>query len=190
MAIAYKLEPSKTVLLIVDMQENLFPKIENGNEILQTICKVLKAFQILQLPILTSEQYPPGLGTTLEILKDQLGEDYHPFTKTTFSCLEDAEISNSIAKLPYTQWVVVGIEAHVCVLQTVKDLLKAGKQVTVLNDAISSRSIYDFSTAIAEMRDAGARISSSETVLFELVKDAKHPQFKAISALIKSCSCC
>ena len=109
--------------------------------------------------------------------------------KTTFSGLDDSAFLTHVMSCPYTQWIVAGIEAHICVLQTAKSLLKAQKQVVVLNDAISSRSIYDFSTAIAEMRDAGVRVTCSETVLFELLKDAKHPQFKAISELIKSCCC-
>lgn len=187
---SFTFEPSKTVLLIVDMQEKLIPTIERGEEILKTICKTLKGFQILKLPILLSEQYPQGLGPTIASIKTQLGEAYHPWVKTSFSCVNDAAFFNSLSSLPYSQWIVAGIEAHVCVLQTVKGLLNAGKEVAVLNDAISSRSIYDFSTAIAEMRDAGARITSSETLLFELLKDAKHPQFKEISALIKTCSCC
>ncbi len=186
----FTLESSRTILLIVDMQEKLFPSIERGDDILQSICKMIKGFQILNLPIQISEQYPPGLGTTIDPLKKALDEAYRPWIKTSFSCMDIPDFVNSVNALPYSQWIVVGIEAHVCVLQTVKGLLKARKEVAVLNDAISSRSIYDFSTAIAEMRDAGARITSSETVLFELVKDAKHPQFKAISGLIKSCSCC
>lgn len=172
----FTFEPNKTALLIVDMQEKLFPMIDRGDEILKAICKVLKGFRLLNLPVFVSEQYPQGLGETVEPIKR---ENFHPIVKTTFAC-------NAILSEPYSQWVVVGIEAHVCILQTVIGLLKAGKEVAVLNDAISSRSIFDYSTAIAEMRDAGARITSSETLLFELLKDAKHPQFKAISGLIKN----
>lgn len=190
---SFTLEPNKTVLLVVDMQEKVFASVERGAEILMAICKMVKGFQILHLPILISEQYPQGLGTTVKPLQEQLKDSYHPLVKTAFSCLNDPDFLKSLNTLPYSQWVVVGIEAHICVLQTVKGLLEAGKEVAVLNDAISSRSIYDFSTAIAEMRDAGARITSAETVLFELLKDSKHPQFKAISDLIKSgskCCCC
>lgn len=86
---------------------------------------------------------------------------------------------------PTDQWVLIGIEAHVCVLQTAKDLIAEGKQVVVLNDAIGSRSIYDFSTAIAEMRDCGVRITSTETILFELLRNSQAAEFKAMSQLIK-----
>lgn len=172
------------------MQEKMFPTVERGAEILNTLCKLIKGFQILNLPILISEQYPQGLGPTVMPLQAQLGKAYQPWIKTEFSCLDNPGLSARALDLPYLQWIVVGIEAHICVLQTVKGLLKAGKEVAVLNDAISSRSIYDFSTAIAEMRDAGARVTCAETVLFELLKDSRHPQFKAISDLIKSCCCC
>lgn len=187
---AFTLEPAQTVLLIIDMQEKIFPTVERSMEILNTLSKLIAGFQILHIPILISEQYPQGLGPTLDYLKKQLGEAYKPWIKSTFSCMDNPEFYKHAASLPFQQWVIVGIEAHVCVLQTVKGLLRAGKEVAVLNDAISSRSIYDFSTAIAEMRDAGARITCAETVLFELLKDSKHPQFKSISDLIKSCSCC
>lgn len=186
----FTLQSSKTILLIVDMQEKVFASVDRGTDILQTLCKLVKGFQILNLPILISEQYPQGLGQTVEPLKTLLGNSYHPWVKSTFSCLDDSDFFNCVISLPYTQWIVTGIEAHICVLQTVKGLLKVEKQVTVLNDAMTSRSIYDFSTSIAEMRDAGARVSCAETVLFELLKDSKHPQFKSISDLIKTrCGC-
>ncbi len=187
---AFTLQPSQTVLLIVDMQDKVFDVVDRGADVLRVLCKIVRSFQLLELPILLSEQYPQGLGGTVAPLQVLLGDKYQPWVKSTFSCLDDPAFSEYALALPYLQWVVVGIEAHICVLQTVKDLLRASKQVTVLNDAITSRSIYDFSTAIAEMRDAGARISCGETVLFELLKDSRHPQFKSISQLIKTPCCC
>lgn len=187
----FTLQSSEAALLIIDMQEKLFPAVDRGLDILNTLCKVIKGFQILSLPIIVSEQYPQGLGSTIEPLQKSLGSFYNPWVKSTFSCMDDPKLSDFVLSSHRRQWIVAGIEAHICVLQTVKGLLSAGKEVVVLNDAITSRSIYDFSTSIAEMRDAGARISCAETVLFELLKDSKHPQFKAISNLIKaSCPCC
>lgn len=190
----FVLSRDQTALLIIDMQEKVFSAVDRGCEVLQAVSKVIQGFQILQLPIYVSEQYPQGLGGTIAPIKNLLGEAYRPSIKTTFSCCDDAAFCQLVSQSSIQQWVLVGIEAHICVLQTAKGLLKAGKQVTVLNDAISSRSIYDFSTSIAEMRDAGARISSVETILFELVRDAKMPEFKQISQLVKSNnpspSCC
>lgn len=189
----FTLFKNKTALLIVDMQERVLAAMDRGPEVLQTILKVVQGFQALKIPIYLSEQYPQGLGSTVEPLKQQLGDAYQPWIKSTFSCMDDYSLSHHLMSLPIQQWVIIGIEAHVCVLQTAKGLLNAGSQVTVLNDAITSRSIYNYSTAIAEMRDAGARISCMETVFFELLRDSKAPEFKQISQLIKSprnCCCC
>jgi nicotinamidase-related amidase len=181
----FKLLRNQTALLVIDVQEKLFPYVERSCEVMQTIQKVVKGFQILHLPIFVSEQYPQGLGQTVAPLKNCLGDAPRYLVKTAFSCLDDPQVKETLLSSPFNQWVLIGIEAHVCVLQTAKDLLAADKQVTVLNDAISSRSIYDFSTAIAELRDCGARVSSAETVLFELLRHSKASEFKEISQLIK-----
>lgn len=181
----FTLSRLKTALLVIDVQEKLFPLVERPNEVLEKMQKAIEGFQILGLPIYVTEQYPQGLGEIVPGLKCALGPTQIYFSKTTFSCLADEKIKQILLEQQASQWVIIGIEAHVCVLQTVKELLNASLEVVVLNDAISSRSIYDYSTAIAEMRDCGARISSTETVLFELVQDAKAPEFKQISRLIK-----
>jgi len=180
-----RLNRSEAGLLVIDVQEKLVKLVEHSTEILCSMQKAIKGCQLLGLPIVITEQYPQGLGGTLPGLMSYFGDNPRVFHKTTFSCMQDPTIKQAILDLPVKQWIVIGIEAHVCVLQSAKDLLAAGKQVIVLNDAISSRSIYDFSTAIAEMRDCGARITSLETVLFELLHDSKDPSFKAISQLIK-----
>lgn len=185
MSCNFKLIKEHTALLLIDVQEKLFPYVENSCNVMQAMQKAIRGFQILGIPIYVSEQYPKGLGTTVPLLKGLLGNNQHYMIKTAFSCLDDETIKTELLKLPINQWVIIGIEAHVCVLQTAKDLLHYHKQVVVLNDAISSRSIYDFSTAIAEMRDCGARISSSETILFELLRNSKAAEFKEISQLIK-----
>jgi len=181
----YRLDRKKTGLLVIDVQEKLFPLVERSCEILPMMRKVVRGFQIMNLPIVVTEQYPKGLGHTVASLKACLGEEQTYLEKTCFSCFGDPSIQKLLGDLPISQWVLIGIEAHVCVLQTAKDLLAAGKQVVVLNDAISSRSLFDFSTAIAELRDCGARVSSTEIVLFELLRDAKAPEFKQISEIIK-----
>jgi nicotinamidase-related amidase len=174
-----------TGLLLIDVQERLFPRVERSCEVMLMLQKVIKGFQILKLPIIVTEQYPKGMGGTIEPLKEILEKEQSYFPKTAFSCFKDLNIKKTLQENFITQWVLAGIEAHVCVLQTAKDLLKAGKEVVVLNDAITSRSIYDFSTAIAEMRDCGARISSTETILFELLNSSEAAEFKEIIDLIK-----
>lgn len=181
----FTLSKEKTGLLLIDVQERLFPYLDRRSEVLTSMQTIIKGFQILNLPIVITEQYPQGLGHTVPFLRECFPIEKEIFTKTAFSCLQDPIIRDYILKLPISQWVISGVEAHVCVQQTVRDLLSHDKEVVVLNDAITSRSVYDFSTAIAEMRDFGARISSCETVLFELLVDAKSPDFRAISALVK-----
>lgn len=181
----FTLSRSSTGLLVIDVQENLFQYVDRSCEVMQKMQTMVRGFQAMGLPIFASEQYPNGLGPTVAGLKACLGPSQKYFSKTTFSCLGDEAIRKTLTALPLSQWVLIGIEAHVCVLQTAKDLLNAGKQVVVVNDAITSRSIYDFSTAIAELRDIGARVTSTETVLFELVGDSKASEFKKISQLIK-----
>lgn len=180
-----KLYRNKVGLLVVDVQEKLIQLEDRSSEVLQVIQRVIKGFKILNLPIVVTEQYPQGLGGTVAGIKSLLGEGQRYLTKTTFSCLGDPTIRSELESTGLSQWVIIGIEAHVCVLQTAKDLVSMGFEVTVLNDAITSRSVYDFSTAIAEMRDAGIRISSSETILFELLGDSAAVEFKKISQLIK-----
>lgn len=176
------LTKEKAGLLIIDVQERLFDHVERSCEMMHAILKMARGAKILKMPIIASEQYPQGLGATIPQIKSCLGPEQTYPSKTLFSAAPLTE------QLNREQWILTGIEAHVCVLQTAKDLLNAGKEVVVLNDAISSRSIYDFSTAIAEMRDLsdlGIRISSVETVLFELLRDANVPEFKEISKLVK-----
>ncbi|MEX1012952.1 MAG: isochorismatase family protein [Waddliaceae bacterium] len=183
-----KLDKETTGILVIDMQEKVMSKVERSCDTALNALKLINGARILQMPIVATEQYPEGLGKTIPAISAALNTP--PLAKTTFSCMGNDAIQE-VLNLP--NWIIVGIEAHVCVLQTAKDLLEAGMNPVVLNDAISSRSIFDYSTAIAEMRDLGIRVSSVETVLFELIKDSKHESFKQISNLIKcsenSCSC-
>ncbi|PJD98308.1 MAG: isochorismatase [Parachlamydia sp.] len=181
----FKLERDHTGLLIIDVQEKLFPYVERSCEVLHAIMQVVEGFKIFKLPIFLTEQYPAGLGPTVAKLKNVLPPQQPTCEKTAFSAALAPAFLQFGETHQINQWILVGIEAHVCVLQTAKDLLLDGKQVVVLNDAISSRSIYNFSTAIAEMRDCGARISSVETILFELLDNSQAPEFKQISQLVK-----
>lgn len=184
------LQKERSALLVVDVQEKLFPKIQRPAETLAAMQMVVQGAQRLGLPIVVTEQYAKGLGPTIPPLLEMFGDEQPYWDKTAFSCLGDSEIRQHLLAMPQTQWIVVGIEAHVCIQQTVRDLLEAERDVVVLNDAISSRSIYDYSTAISEMRDFGARISSTESVLFELLGDARTEGFREISEMIKAAECC
>lgn len=185
MSVNYTLSRDQTGLLIVDVQEKLIPHVDRACEVVGAMQRAIKGFQLLKLPIFVTEQYPQGLGSTISALTHYLGEQQKILAKTTFSCLGDQSVCEQLLQSPVRQWILIGLEAHVCILQSAKDLLSAGRQVVVLNDCISSRSIYNYSTAIAELRDCGARISCTETVLFELLHDSTVPEFKAVIELIK-----
>ncbi len=180
------LDKEKTGLWLIDIQENLFPLIDRSCEILQKICVCLAFAKTSKLPVFVTEQYPKGLGHTVAPIKEKLPENQPIFTKTTFSGYHDPEIKKAIDVIPVETWILTGIETHICVLQTAKDLILAGKKVVILNDATSSRSLFDFSTALAELREMGCRISSTETVIYEMLRDANSADFKAILPLLKA----
>lgn len=183
---SFTLHAAKTALLVVDMQEKIATAVIHQTQILNTLCLLIEGFKILNLPILLTEQYPKGLGPTLKPIQELLKEHYHPWIKTTFSSLDHPPFLNHISALSATQWVVVGVETHICILQTVKSLVQQGKEVVVLNDVTSSRSQANHLTALQEIRQAGARVSCFETILFELTQDSTSPHFKAISQLVKT----
>jgi nicotinamidase-related amidase len=172
-------------LWLVDVQEKLIPEMDRAGEVLETLAFLLKAREILGLPLIVTEQYPQGLGPTTGRLKKWIPANQMIYAKTTFSGYSNIRIREAVDSLSVRNWILVGIEAHICVLQTAKDLLLNGKKVVVLNDAITSRSIYDYSTAVGDLKDMGARITSVETVIYEILRDSSHPDFKALLSLVK-----
>jgi nicotinamidase-related amidase len=181
-----QLERHSTGLLIVDVQDALVAQVDRACEVVHTISLAVRGCQLLGLPLCVTEQYPQGLGATTAAITAAWDDTPPPiFSKTSFSALHTAAIRDYVLSLPVHQWIVVGMEAHICVLQTAKDLVRTGRVPVILNDAITSRSVFDFSTAIAELRDLGIRVTSLEAALFELVADSHQPEFKALSRLIK-----
>lgn len=170
----------KLGLLLIDVQEKLFPKVCNYDLLLKKLQILISACDILEIPILQTEQYPQGLGETLSLLKRPRN-----MAKTAFSCLGDEKIAKEILNSPVEGWILAGIETHVCVLQTAKDLKRAMREVIVPVDAVSSRYPLDHETALEELRAAGVRVTTIETILFEILGDSKESHFKAISRLIK-----
>jgi nicotinamidase-related amidase len=138
----------------------------------------------LGIPILWCEQVPRALGPTVPEVACHL-EGLTPLPKSTFSCWGDSAFRREIQALGRKQVLLCGIEAHICVFQTARDLRHHGFGVHVLSDAVSSRSVDDRDLALCRMEQEGVRLCGLEMVLFDLLKDAKHPEFKAISRLIK-----
>lgn len=171
------------LLLIIDIQEKLV-KMINNSLIINNATKIAKTARILNLPTIITEQYPKGLGYTIEGIKNEI-TDAKYLEKTNFSALNEFSIKEEISKVNKKQIIILGIETHICVLQTAFDLLKEGYEVFVIKDASASRNEENNKLALQRLIHAGAQILSTEMVIFELLKSSKHPNFKEIQALVK-----
>lgn len=169
-------------LLVVDVQEKLLPAIEGRDHLLTNALRLVRAAQILGITVLATEQYPRGLGPTVEPLAALIGD--RP-AKTTFHCLGAPGLTEKLAEAGVRHVTLAGIEAHVCVAQTALELLAGGYGVQIPVDAVGSRFALDREVALRRLERAGAVLTTTEAVLFEWVGDAGHPRFKEISALVK-----
>ncbi len=176
------LSPPGTLLVIIDVQERINAVMADQVHI-PRITVLHRAFTTLGLPVLVTEQYPKGLGPTVPELARLL--DAPPLVKDTFSCARDEAFLSALEKHRPHRVLVTGIEAHVCVAQTVLDLLHAGYQVQVPHDAVRSRRKADMKWALRRLQAAGAVVTSTESALFELLDSCTSPHFKAVSALVK-----
>jgi|TARA_B100000686_G_scaffold354297_1_gene463816 nicotinamidase-related amidase len=179
-----RLLPSETLLFVIDVQKKLFSSMFEQKVTKQTICNIIDGAIILGVPIIYTEQYPAGLGSTIKDVDRRIKREPR-FEKTTFSCLGDNKIALELKRQKRKQILICGIETHVCVYQTVQDLLSENYQAHVITDAVVSRHKSDHDLGLAKMKSLGAELTSLETVLFELVSDSKHSHFKAISQIIK-----
>lgn len=174
-----------SALVIIDIQEKLVKAAKDGNKTAENMIKTAKAAHILSVPVIATEQYPKGLGSTVEELKNALSDDTLIIEKSAFSALSESAFKEKINLLGKKQIVIGGIEAHICVLQTAADLIKEGYEVYVLKDASSSRRENEFNTGIELLKQYGAKITCVEITIFEWLKTSKHPKFKEVQALIK-----
>ncbi len=172
------------VLVIVDIQERLAAVMAQRQKVLDNCRHLIEAAKLLSIPIVLNEQYPKGLGPTVPEIREALPA-YAPHEKITFSCCRDGSFSGKFAELKRKKVILVGMEAHVCVLQTCIDLLRQGLQVHMVQDSTCSRTEENFRIGIECMRDAGAVITCTETVLFQLLERGGTEEFKAISKRIK-----
>jgi len=178
------LSRDSTALLLIDVQERILDVMINKDELIANCIKIIKGFKVLNLPVFFTEQYPKGLGPTSDLLLKEL-EGLTAIQKTSFSCLGAGNLFQSLKDNNVTQVVIAGIESHVCVQQTVLDLLANNFQVDVCADAVSSRKEKDLNIALERMRNNNVEITSVESVLFELLQESRTEEFKKISAIIK-----
>jgi len=173
-----------TAAVVVDIQERLLPHIHEGDILLRNCLKLIEGLKILSVPLIITQQYSRGLGPTVPSII-QMFPDFRYIEKISFSCCEEPAFEMEIDQLCKTDIIICGIESHVCVLQTCLDLLSSGRRPVVVEDCVSSRKPNDKQIAIERMRQEGARITTMESLLFELTRLAGNDIFKRISGIVK-----
>ena len=176
-----RLERSTATLLIIDIQQKLMPVIDRADDVIRNIDRLVRGCHLLGVPALLTEQYVKGLGPTVDVVRRAFEETfgYAPMEKACFSALD------AVRHLARRQVIVAGVETHVCVHQTVIDLLANGFEVALVADAVSSRTAENRSIALQRLTSEGAKLTSTEMALFELCVVSGTDEFRAISRLVK-----
>jgi len=174
----------QSVLVVIDVQGQLAQKMHNKIDLFHNLQSLIALAKHLGIPIIYTEQSPEKIGTTAEDISNLL-TDITPISKTTFSCCGEEKFLKVLRSLKRNQIIVSGIEAHVCVFQTVYDLIQKKYAVQVVADAVSSRSPEHTTIAIERMRSSGATITCAQMLATELLRDSKHPKFREILSLIR-----
>lgn len=172
------------VFVAIDFQERLMPAMFDWENLQQTVVKLTKGIKVLDIPIIVTQQYTKGLGTTVAPIAEALGE-FKAIEKNTFSAAAQPDFVQALTQTGKKSIILCGIEAHICVQQTALDLIESGYQIFVAADCIRSRKEMDNSISQNRMTAAGAVITTYESILYELLKGAKAEGFKAISAIVK-----
>ena len=178
------LTTDKTALLIIDIQERIIRVINEYETVVENTIKLIKGFKALGIPIYYTEQYPKGLGPTAESIQNEL-EGNDAIQKLSFSCSGAGDLFNELNRNGISQVVVCGVESHVCVQQTVLDLIANDFQVNLAADAVSSRRVKDYEISLSRMRQHGADVTTAEAILFELLNVCGTDVFKQISKIVK-----
>ena len=178
------LEIKNCCLVVVDVQGKLAQLMYEKEKLFSNITVLIKSAKILDIPILWCQQVPKALGETVDEIKEFLTGN-EPIDKSAFSCCGDEVFRQKLKQAGKKQIIICGIETHVCIYQTAMNLLDKEFEVTLVTDAVSSRTAENKALAIEKLNAEGVSLSSTEMALFELLKDAKHPNFKEIAKLIK-----
>jgi len=175
---------SAAVLIVVDIQGNLFQAMQDKENLLANTAKVIKGAKIFNLPIIVTEQIPEKLGQTIPAIAQEL-TGVETIDKESFSCWGNNKFQEKLKSISRRKAIIMGIECHVCVYQTVIDLIDNGYSVHVVADAVSSRTKENRDIGLAAMKNAGAHLTSTEMVLFELLHSAGDAKFKEIYKIVK-----
>ena len=179
-------DATDSVLVVIDIQERLARAMPEKplQRLVERTAMLIQAANLLDVPVLRTEQYPKGLGPTLPDIEQQLHND-HKMEKTCFSCSDASGFAQTLQETRRQQVVLTGMESHVCVLQTALGLQASGHRVFVVGDAVCSRYKANHKNALQRMAHSGVAITNSESVLFEWLRDSRHEQFKTISAFLR-----
>lgn len=181
-----KANAGKGMLIVVDIQDRLLSAMpeKQQEQLLKSMTTLLKAADTLSLPVVVTEQYPKGLGHTQSDVEALLPASTPVYEKTVFSAWQVEAVVQTLKKSQCQQVYLSGMETHICILQSALDLLKQGYEVFVIEEAVCSRHKEKHQNAIQRLREAGAIITNVESLLFECLGDASHPDFKTLSKLI------
>lgn len=180
-----QLDVDLAMVLLIDVQEKLLPLIECHARVIAGVRKLLQGSAVFELPVLVTEQYSKGLGSTVAAAKEVWPKGTKPIEKPTFSAWPDDGVRAAMLGLDRTQVILAGIETHVCVQQTALDLRSRGFEVFACADAVGSRRAVDHEVALDRMRQAGVLVSTVESVLFEMCQRCDTARFKAMLEVIK-----
>lgn len=175
---------NESIGLIIDMQERLYPHIHDHENLTKRTAILIDGLKAVGVKIMVTEQYTKGLGFTIQPLKSLI-QDIPVIEKQAFSCCDDHLFSSEFSALEAKNVIIAGIETHVCVLQTTIDLIRQGYQPVVIEDCVGSRNPNDKAVGIERMRQEGAIISTTESILFELLRYSGTEAFKKVSKLVK-----
>lgn len=178
------LTKENSVLAVIDIQGKLAQAMDNKHDLFENAQKIIRGMQVLEIPIVVTEQIPEKLGSTIPEIAQYL-TDVKTISKESFSCWKNQSFMKELMTLNRKQILLIGIETHVCVYQTAMDLVTVGYEVQVVADAVSSRTLRNRRIGLQKMREGGAGITSTEMVLFELLKTAADPKAKEIFQLVK-----
>lgn len=179
------IDRNDSTLLLIDIQEKLIKKIFNSNSVIDHSKKIVDIFSYLKIPIIYSEQYPNGLGKTINPIDEKLKKiKALKIEKTTFSCISNKNDTEIRKIFPKNQVIICGIETHICILQTSIDLYNKGYEVFVISEAVSSRDERHMNLAFDRLVKNGISLINFEMLIFELIRDSKDKNFKELSTYI------
>jgi len=179
----YTLNREDTVLFVIDMQERLVPVMKYKDQVINNNKILINAAKEMSFPVIATEQYPRGLGRTVSELLDLIVEE-NVYAKNSFTAYTN-EVKETLKSLGKKKILVTGMETHVCVFQTVRDLINDGYQVYLVKDGVASRTKANYLNGLDLMKSLGATITNTETVVFDLLKVSGTPEFKQMLKLIK-----